>query len=84
MKKKTKFKKIFTFSMITLGIFLSFKQLESSKLKINNKEFSKLIIDNTYTYNSNILKQAINYVVDNNNPIKLMNKEYNKYISNVE
>lgn len=70
--------------MITLGIFLSFKQLESSKLKINNKEFSKLIIDNTYTYNSNILKQAINYVVDNNNPIKLMNNEYTKYLSNVE
>ena len=70
--------------MITLGIFLSFKQLESSKLKINNKEFSKLIIDNTYTYNSNIIKQAINYVVDNNNPIKLMNNEYTKYLSNVE
>ena len=70
--------------MITLGIFLSFKQLESSKLKINNKEFSKLIIDNTYTYNSSILKQAINYVVDNNNPIKLMNNEYTKYLSNVE
>lgn len=68
--------------MITLGIFLSFKQLESSKVKIKDKEFSKLIIDNTYTYDSNILKQAINYVVDNNNPIKLMNNEYTKYLSN--
>ena len=82
MKKNIKLKKLFTFSMITLGIILSFKHLESSKLKISNKEFTKLIIDNTYTYNSNILKQAINYVVDNNNPIKLMNNEYTKYLSN--
>lgn len=70
--------------MITLGIFLSFKHLESSKVKISNKEFSKLIIDNTYKYNSNIISQAINYVVDNNNPIKLMNNEYTKYLSNKE
>ena len=68
--------------MITLGIFLSFKHLESSKLKISNKEFTELIINNTYTYNSNIIKQAINYVVDSNNPIKLMNNEYTKYLSN--
>lgn len=84
MNKKNKLKKLFTFSMITLGIFLSFKHLESSKVKINNKEFAKLIIDNTYTYDSNIIKEAINYVVDNNNPIKLMNNEYTKYLSNKE
>ena len=80
MKKKIKFNKLFTFSMITLGIFLSFKHLESSKVKISNKEFTKLITDNTYTYNPNIISQAINYVVDNNNPIKLMNTEYTKYL----
>lgn len=70
--------------MITLGIFLSFKHLESSKLKIKDKEFTKLIIDNTYTYNPNILTKVINYVVDNNNPIKLMGNEYTKYLSNKE
>ncbi|MBR5370293.1 MAG: stage II sporulation protein P [Bacilli bacterium] len=82
MKKKIKLKKIFTFSMITLGIFLSFKQISSSNLKISNKEFTKLIIDNTYTYNPNIISQAINYVVEKNDPIKLMNNEYTKYLSN--
>ena len=68
--------------MITLGIFLSFKQISSSNLKISNKEFTKLIIDNTYTYNPNIISQAINYVVEKNDPIKLMNNEYTKYLSN--
>ena len=68
--------------MITLGIFISFKQLESSKLKISNKEFTELIINNTYTYDSNIITQAINYVDDKFNPIKLMNNEYTKYLNN--
>lgn len=82
MNKKNKLKKLFTFSMITLGIYLSFKQLESSKLKISNKEFTDLIINNTYTYDSNIFKEVINYVVEKNNPIKLMNNEYTKYLNN--
>jgi stage II sporulation protein P len=82
MKKKNKLKKLFTFSMITLGIFLSFKQLESSNLKLSNKEFTNLIINNTYTYDSNIFKQIINILINKNNPIKIMNDEYTKYLSN--
>ena len=82
MKKKNKLKKLFTFSMITLGIFLSFRQLESSNLKLSNKEFTNLIINNTYTYDSNIFKQIINILINKNNPIKIMNEEYTKYLSN--
>ena len=69
--------------MITLGIFISFKQLESSNLTISNKEFTELIINNTYTYkDENIVLKAINTVVDKNNPIKLMNNDYKKYLNN--
>ena len=69
--------------MITLGIIISFKQLESSKLKISNKEFTELIVNNTYTYkDENIILKAINTIVEKNNPIKLMNNDYNKYLSN--
>lgn len=77
-----KYKKLFTFSMITLGIILSFKHLESSNLTISNKEFTELIINNTYTYkDENIVLKAINTIVDKNNPIKLMNNDYNKYLN---
>lgn len=79
MKKK---KKVFIFIMIIIGIIISYKKIESTKIKINNKKFSELIINNTYTYDSNIITQAINYVVDLNNPIKLMNNEYTKYLNN--
>ena len=69
--------------MITLGIIISFKHLESSKLKISNKEFTELIVNNTYTYkDENIILKAINTIVEKNNPIKLMNNDYNKYLSN--
>lgn len=77
-----KYKKLFTFSMITLGTILSFKHLESSNLTISNKEFTELIINNTYTYkDENIVLKAINTIVDKNNPIKLMNNDYNKYLN---
>ncbi len=71
--------------MITLGIFISFKQLSSSNLTIKDKEITDLIINNTYTYNDeNIIKKVINSVVERNNPIKLMNDDYKKYINTKE
>ena len=83
MKKKNKLKKLFVILMISIGIIISYKKVESSKLKINNKEFTNLIINNTYTYkDENIVLKAINTVVDKNNPVKLMNNDYKKYLSN--
>ena len=78
-----KYKKLFSFSMITLGIILSFKHLNSSN-SIKDKEFTELIINNTYTYDNNIFKQVISTLEDKTDPIKLMNNEYTKYISNIE
>ena len=80
-----KLKKLFTFSMITLGIILSFKQISSSKVELKDKEFTDLIINNTYTYNDeNIIKKVINTTIEKNNPIKLMTNDYKKYISTEE
>ena len=71
--------------MITLGIILSFKHLSSSKVTIKDKEFTDLIINNTYTYNDeNIIKKVINTTIDRNNPIKLMKNDYTKYITKEE
>lgn len=83
MKKKNKLKKLFIISMITIGIIISYKRVESSKIKISNKDFTDLIINNTYTYkDENIVLKTINTVINKNNPIKLMNTDYKKYISN--
>lgn len=83
MKKKNKLKKLFIISMITIGIIISYKRVESSKIKISNKDFTDLIINNTYTYkDENIVLKTINTVINKNNPIKLMNTDYKKYLSN--
>lgn len=83
MKKKNKLKKLFIISMITIGIIISYKRIESSKIKISNKDFTDLIINNTYTYkDENIVLKTINTVINKNNPIKLMNTDYKKYLSN--
>ena len=71
--------------MITLGIIISFKQIESSNSTIKDKELTNLIINNTYTYNDeNIIKKVINNTINRNDPIKLMNNDYKKYINTKE
>jgi stage II sporulation protein P len=80
MKKKRKFKKIFMILMIIIGIIISYKKIELSNINIKDKEFTDLIINNTYTYDDNIIKKVINTVVDRNDPIKVMNNDYKKYV----
>lgn len=71
--------------MLSIGIIISYKKIESTKYKIKDKDFTNLIINNTYTYeDENIISKLINTVIDKNNPIKLMNNDYTKYISNTK
>ena len=75
--KKRKRKTLFIIIMISIGITLSYKKLEKSKIKISNKEFINIIRDNTFEHNNNnnLLKDIVNI----NNPIKLMSKNYGEY-----
>jgi len=83
--KKSKIKRLFFLIMFTIGIIFSYKKLESSKIKIKDKELSNLIINNTYKYNkNNIIKSTINTIIDKNDPIKLMNTSYKEYIGEKE
>ena len=67
--------------MFIIGIVISYKKLDSTKIKIKDKELSNLIINNTYKYSkNNIVKETISSVIDKNDPIKLMNTSYKKYI----
>ena len=71
--------------MFIIGIVISYKKLETSKIKIKDKELSKLIINNTYNYNrNNIIKETISNVLEKNDHIKLMNTSYKEYIGEKE
>lgn len=67
--------------MIILGIFFSYKKLEQSKIRISNKDFIRIIANNTFKDNSNFFDEIISRTIENNNPIKLMSEDYNKYVS---
>ena len=82
LKKKKKYKAYFIISMILIGIFISYKQLEKSKIEITDKEFTKLLINNTFTDNNPIIEQLVDKSLEITNPIKLLNKNYNKYLPN--
>ena len=78
MKKKRK--KIFFIIMISIGIFISYKKTNNTKITINDKEFIDLIVNSTFTYNDNkIIDLLINKTIEISNPIKSMNKNYNEY-----
>ena len=77
MKKKRK--KLFFIIMISIGI-ISYKKINDSKIKITDKEFIDIIVNDTFTYNDNkIINHLINKTLEVSNPIKLMNKNYNEY-----
>lgn len=82
--KKTKKKKkiIFLFFMFVLGIYASYKNFERSRLKISDKALIDLVVNNSFKENNNILETIIEETLKISNPIKLLNKDYNKYLSN--
>ena len=78
-----KLKKIFIITMFIIGIVISYKKIEKTNIKIKDKEFTNLIINNTYK-NSNIIKDIVDDTLKKTDPIKIMNTDYQKYINNIE
>ena len=81
-KKKYKYKIYFILIMIIIGIYISYKNLERSNIKITDKEFIDLLVNNTFT-NNNIVEDLIDKSLEISDPIKLLNKDYNKYLISV-
>ncbi|MBQ9019180.1 MAG: stage II sporulation protein P [Bacilli bacterium] len=82
LKKKLRIKRLFLLTMLLIGVIISYKKMESSKIKIKDKEFTNLIINNTYNYQKeNIVKQVVDNTIRKTDPIKLMKYDYQKYIN---
>ena len=81
-KKRKSIRKIFfLFIMLIIGIYISLYKLDNSKLKIKDKEFINIIVNSTFNDNNYLIEKLINKTLEVSNPLKLMNKNYNEYIS---
>lgn len=79
--KNKKLKRYFLFFMFIFGIYLSYKYLESKSIELKDKEFVNLLIDNSFKYNeTDFIEKIANKTYELSNPVKLLSKEYNKYL----
>jgi len=80
-KKLKKWKIFFLFFMFLLGLYASYKNFEKSNIKITDKDLVDLVINNSFSKEETILETLINKTLQMSNPLKLLNKDYNKYIN---
>lgn len=79
--KNKKLKIYFLFFMFIMGIYFSYKYLESKNIELKDKEFINLLIDNSFKYNeADFIEKVANKTYEISNPVKLLSKEYNKYL----
>ena len=83
--KNKKLKRYFLFFMFIMGIYFSYKYLESRNIELKDKEFVNLLIDNSFKYNeADFIEKIANKTYELSNPVKLLSKEYNKYLDITE
>lgn len=82
--KRKKIKNFFLFAMFIIGITISYKMLEKSKYKITDKDFTNLIINTTFSEDQYIIEKVANEVIKLSNPVRLLNKEYNKNLETIK
>lgn len=79
-KPNKKLKFVFLFIMFIIGMYVSYRNLEKSKIEISDKELVNLVVNNSFNNDNNILEKMIDETLKVSNPIKLLNKNYSKYI----
>ena len=80
-KRRVKYKIVFLFSMLLIGIYASYINLERSNIIIKDKDFIDIITDSTFNNHNTVLERIAFKSLEISNPIKLMNSNYTKYIS---
>ncbi len=76
-KRKIKLKLLFTFILLIIGIYASYKNIENKRIVINDKELTSLITADSFTYNNtNFIEKTISKLIDISNPINELNSKY--------
>lgn len=80
-KKKLKIKFLLFILLFIISILLTFKYLLNSNIKINDKDFVKLILNNNYQEN-NIISKIINKIKKDYTPVNLLSTNYYELTDN--
>ena len=58
-KPNKKLKFVFLFIMFIIGMYVSYRNLEKSKIEISDKELVNLVVNNSFNNDNNILEKMI-------------------------
>ena len=84
-RKRYKRNKIIFLIFVLIGVFLSYKRLEASKIKIKDKDFIHLIVSNTFSYEEkNIIEYFIDKTIEVSNPVYWLRNDYQNNISTIK
>ena len=80
LKRRKRSKRVFFLFLIVSGIYISYFIISNSKFKIEDKEFSKFIVSNTFQSSNNLIDRLINKTIELYDPVRLMNEKYSDFI----
>lgn len=84
-RKRYKRNKIIFLIFVLIGVFLSYKRLEASKIKIKDKDFIHLIVSNTFSYEEkNFIEYFIDKTIEVSNPVYWLRNDYQNNISTIK
>ena len=75
-KKRLKYKFLFFLLIFLLSIYITFQILLKSSVKINDKDFVKIILSNSYSKKNNTINELVKKIKKDYSPVNLLMTNY--------
>lgn len=75
-KKRSKYKFLFFLLIFLLSIYITFQILLKSSIKINDKDFVKIILSNSYSKKNNTINELVKKIKKDYSPVNLLMTNY--------
>ena len=78
-KRRLKYKFLFFLLIFILSIYITFQILLKSSIKINDKDFVKIILSNSYSKKNNTINELVKKIKKDYSPVNLLMTIYNTH-----
>lgn len=75
-KRRLKYKFLFFLLIFLLSIYITFQMLLKSSVKINDKDFVKIILSNSYSKKNNTINELVKKIKKDYSPVNLLMTNY--------